>query len=202
MKQVQKLSFGGAIMAAASLALFSIVVGVSGFAQSSKAAKPKRQYIQAMAQGTSTQLGRMVSVNIIIEEYSTPADQKALLEAFEQKGKEGLYNALDKMHSKGRLAITGTLGYDINYVREFPMPDGSRKIRLITNRLITFGEAWASTRSSDYNLSAAEIILSPAKGTSTGTLLPAMDIKLDKEKGIEIETYQNPWKLTNVMLRH
>jgi hypothetical protein len=198
MKQVQKLNFAGATVAVAFLALFSIVFGVSGFAQSSK---PKRLFIQAMAQGTSTQLGRMVSVNIIINEFSTPEEQKGLIEAFEEKGQEGLYNALDKMSAKGRMQITGTLGYDINYVREFPMPDGSRKIRLITNRLIRFGEAWASTISADYNLSAAEIIISKAKNKSTGTLLPAMEIKFDKEHGIEIETYQNPWKLVNIMLR-
>ena len=115
----------------------------------------KREHIQATAEGTSTQLGRIVNIDIIINEHSTADDQKALIEAFQLKGSEGIANALDKMHSKGRIAITGTLGYDVNYIREFPMPDGSRKIRLITDRPIAFGEHWHATRSRDYDLSAA-----------------------------------------------
>jgi hypothetical protein len=53
----------------------------------------------------------------------------------------------------------------------------------------------------EYNLSAIEIILSPAKGKSSGTLLPACQFKIDKEKELEIENYQNPWKLANIMVR-
>lgn len=84
-------------------------------------------FIQAQAMGQSTQLGQTFSVNIIINEFSTPDDQKALLEAFNQKGSEGLVNALSKMKSKGRLAITGTLGYEVTYIRQFPQPDGTTK---------------------------------------------------------------------------
>ena len=115
--------------------------------------------------------------------------------------KRGLYHALNKMKAKGRIAITGTLGYDVNYIRVLQMPDGSRKIRLVTDRPITFGEAWSDSRSMEYNLSAIEIILSPAKGKSSGTLLPACQFKIDKEKELEIENYQNPWKLANIMVR-
>jgi hypothetical protein len=81
------------------------------------------------------------------------------------------------------------------------MPDGSRKIRLVTDRPITFGEAWSASRSEDYNLSAAEIIISNVKGKSSGTVLPACQFKIDKEKELQIETYQNPWKLVNIMVR-
>ena len=158
----------------------------------------KREHIQATAEGTSTQLGRIVNIDIIINEHSTADDQKALIEAFQLKGSEGIANALDKMHSKGRIAITGTLGYDVNYIREFPMPDGSRKIRLITDRPIAFGEHWHATRSRDYDLSAAEIIISPQKGKSQGTVLPACQFKIDKQNELQIETFQNPWKLVNI----
>lgn len=59
--------------------------------------------------GTNQQMGRMFSVNIIIDELSTPDDQKILLEAFNHKKNEGMVNALSKMKSKGRIAITGTI---------------------------------------------------------------------------------------------
>jgi hypothetical protein len=194
MTEVQKPSFARAGVVAIALALFSSAIS---FAQT-KADKPKRQYIQATAQGTGTQMGRVISIQITIEEYSTADDQNALMEAYQEKGQEGLFHALDKMKAKGRMAITGTLGYDINYIRTFPMPDGSRKIRIVTDRPVRFAEAWSSSRSSDYNLSAAEIIVSPQKGKSSGTLLPACQFKIDKENGLEIENFQNPWKLSNI----
>ena len=168
-------------------------------AQSTKL--PKSIFIQATAMGQSQQLGRMFSVNIHINELSTPEDQKALLEAFGSKGNEGLVNALSKMTAKGRIAITGTLGYDVNYIRSFKQPDGTTKIRLVTDRPIRFGEAWSDSRSSDYNLSGLEITLSPDKKKNEGVLLPACQFKLDKENNLQIEAFENPWKLTNIMRR-
>lgn len=161
----------------------------------------KTIFIQGTAMGQNQQMGRMFSVNVYIEELSTPEDQKALLEAFQAKGNEGLVNALSKMKSKGRIAITGTLGYDVNYIRRFEQPDGTTVIRLVTDRPIRFGEAWTDSRSSDYNLSGMEIILSPDKKKNSGTLLPACQFKIDKENHLEIEAFQNPWKLTNIMRR-
>lgn len=120
----------------------------------------KSMHIQAQAMGQSTQLGQTFSVNLIIEEFSTIDDQKALMEAFNQKKNEDLVNALSKMKSKGRMSITGTLGYDVNYIRKFDMPDGSTKIRMVTDRPLRFGELWSDSRSTDYNLSGVEIILS------------------------------------------
>ena len=162
---------------------------------------PKSIYIQAQAMGQSTQLGRSFSVNLIINELSTPEDQRALLEAFAAKKNEGLVNALSKMNSKGRMSITGTLGYDINYIRKFDLPDGGVKFRMITDRPIRFGEVWADTRSMDYSLSAAEIILSKDKKNNSGVLLPACQFKIDKDRQLEIELLQNEWKLVNVRRR-
>jgi hypothetical protein len=162
---------------------------------------PKSIMIQATAMGQAQQLGRVFSVNIYINEFSTPDDQKALLEAFGSKGNEGLVNALSKMTAKGRIAITGTLGYDVNYIRSFKQTDGTTKIRLVTDRPIRFGEAWSDSRSSDYNLSGLEITLSPDKKKNEGVLLPACQFKLDKENNLEIEAFENPWKLTNIMRR-
>jgi hypothetical protein len=161
---------------------------------------PKRIHIQAQAMGTSTQLGRMFSVNLIIEEVTSDQERAGLLEAFQAKGNEGLVNALEKMHAKGRMAITGTLGYDVAYVKVFKQPDGSTIIRMVTNRLLQFGEVYASTRSRDYNLSAVEIIISKDK-KYTGTLYPACSLKVNKEGTVELQLYQNPWKLTNIMRR-
>ncbi len=182
---------------------FAGIVSLTMLASPSASAQKlaKSIFIQAQAMGESTQMGRSFSINISIEEYSTPDDQKALLEAFNQKKNEGLVNALSKMKSKGRIAVTGTLGYEVSYIRQFSMPDGSTKIRLVTNRPITFGEAWSDSRSMDYNLSGLEIILSADRKKNSGTLLPACQFKIDKENHLQIELLQNAWKLVNVRQR-
>src|SRR6185369_7034948 len=153
---------------------------------------PKKIYIQGQAMGTSTQMGRTASVTLIINEVTTDEERAGLIEAFQQKGNEGLVNALSKMHSKGRMSVTGTLGYDVAYVKVFKQPDGSTVIRMVTNRLLQFGEVWASTRSADYNLSAVEIIISKDKKYS-GTLYPACSLKVNKQGTVELQLYQNPW---------
>lgn len=162
---------------------------------------PKHIFIQASAMGTSTQMGRTVSVNLVIEELSSDAERTGLLEAFQQKGNEGLVNALHKMKSKGRMSITGTLGYDVAYIKLFPQPDGTTILRMVTDRPLRFGEVWADSRSSDYEVSGVEIVINKDKKKHTGTLYPACRLKMNKQNELELELYQNPWKLVNITKR-
>jgi len=195
MKEMRRL--GKVTFSVAGLIGIMLLVSPSSSAQ--KLAKSLT--IQAQAMGQSTQLGQTFNITLIIEEYSTADDQKALLAAFNEKKNEGLVNALSKMHVKGRMAITGTLGYDVAYIRQWPQPDGTTKYRLVTNRPITFGEAWSDSRSMDYSLSGVEIIMSPDKKKNSGTLAPACQLKMNKENQMELEYLQNPWKLVNIMKR-
>jgi hypothetical protein len=117
------------------------------------------------------------------------------------EGNEGVVNALNKMKRKGHISVTGTLGYDVSYIRQFPNPDGSRKIRLVTNRPITFGEAWSDSRSMEYSLSGMEVILAVDKKKNSGTLFPAFKLKLDKQNELEFELLQNAWKVVDILLR-
>jgi hypothetical protein len=161
--------------------------------------KMQQEEYQAQAMGQSTQMGQTFNVTVLIEEYSSPEDRQVLVEAFDKAGSHGLYNALNKMKSKGHIAITGTLGYDISFARKLPTADGV-KIRVLTSRPITFGEAWTDSRSMDYNLSALEFDLVATKDKTDGVLLPACEFKINKKTNeLEIENYQNPWKLIDVI---
>ena len=161
--------------------------------------EPLREVYQAQAMGQGTQLGKTFAVTIHIEQYSTEEERQALIGAFQEGGSKGLFNALEKMHSKGRIALTGTVGYDISFARMLPTKNG-RRLRILTNRRITFGEAWSQPRSIDYNLSVIELDLVPEKNKSTGTLLPACEFKIDsKTNEVELEAYQNPWKLVSII---
>ena len=133
---------------------FLIAGSIPGLSQE----RSKPEIIQATARGTSTQLGKQFQVKLIINEYSTEEDRQILIEAFNKGKNQGLVNALEKMNAVGRIAIEGTLGYDLSFVRMIPTPTG-RKIRFVTNRLLRFGETYYSTRTADYNLTGGEIEL-------------------------------------------
>jgi hypothetical protein len=160
----------------------------------------ERMTIQATATGTSTQLGKMYNINIHIEQFSTADDRKALIDAFARSGQDGLVDVLEGMKPKGRIRFaSGGVGNDVKYIIELPAENG-RRFRLVTDRILAFGELYRGTRSRDYSVGAIELILTP-DGKGSGTVLPACKLTVDKKtQQIEIETYQNPWKLTNLMI--
>ena len=161
--------------------------------------KPKTQKIDATAMGTSTQLGKTHQVSLYIYDYSTEDDRQILIKAFEKGKNQGLVNALEKMKAVGRIAISGTLGYDLSYIRLIPTPTG-RKIRFITNRLLRFGESYYSTRTVDYNLTGGELDLNEKdKDKSAGVIYPAAKLRLVKDKQLSLDLNQNPWKLVNII---
>lgn len=46
-----------------------------------------------------------------------------------------------------------------------------------------------------------ELIINKDKKKHTGTLYPACRLKMNKQNELELELYQNPWKLVNIMKR-
>jgi hypothetical protein len=160
------------------------------------------EVIDATAMGTSTQMGRVISVKVTIYEFSTDDDRAILVDAFKQGQNEGLVNALTKMKSVGRIAITGTIGYDLSYIRLIPTPTG-RKVRFVTNRLVRFGEHYYNTQSKSYNLTAGEIEINDSdKDKNSGVLYPAAQLIINKEGQLEFQLRQNPWKLTSIIDWH
>jgi hypothetical protein len=159
----------------------------------------KSATIDATAMGTSTQLGANVSIKVIINRFSTEEERQQLIAAFKQGQSPGLVKALSKMDPVGRIAITGTLGYDLAYIRLIRTPTG-RRIRFATNRLIRFGEAYANTQSTAFDLTAGEFDLNDAeKDKSTGVLFPASRLIINKKGELQFELRKNPWKLVNII---
>lgn len=159
----------------------------------------KPETIEASATGTGTQLGAVVGVSLEIYEYSTPEDYQMLVQAFEKGQNQGLVNALTKMKAVGHCSITGTLGYDVSFIRMIPTPTG-RKIRFVTNRQLRFGEVWADSQTTAFNLTAGEFDLNDQeKHKSTGVLYPAAQLAIDKEGKLQFQLNQNPWTLVDVI---
>lgn len=161
----------------------------------------ERMTIQATANGTSTQMGKIANVNIYIEQYSTVEDRNSLINAFKKSGQDGMVKVLEDMKPKGRIRFaSGGVGNDIKYIFELPPGKTGRRLRLVTDRTLAFAELYQGTRSSDYTVGAIELELTP-DGKGTGTVLPACKLTVNKKKQqVEIETYQNPWKLSNFMI--
>lgn len=181
------LFFGIAVMSLLAIA------GTASFA------RDKNETIDATAFGTSTQLGRNVGVTVIIYEFSTPEDRQILVEAFQKGQNQGLVNALQKMRAVGRIQIPGTLGYDLSFIRMIPT-DVGRNIRFVTNRKISFGEAYYNTQSQSFDLTAGEIQINEKdKSKSTGVLYPACQFTINKDGELQIELNQNAWRLSNII---
>jgi hypothetical protein len=178
------------VAAAAILAISA----VAGFA------RDNHEQIDAQAYGTSTQLGKNFTVRLIIYELSTPDDRKILIESFQKGQNDGLANALEKMKAVGRITIPGTLGFDVSYIHEVKTPTG-RSIRFVTNRKIAFGEAYWSTQSQSFNLTAGEIRINDQdKGKSDGVLYPASQLTINKDGEPQWDLRMNPWKLNNIIV--
>ena len=159
----------------------------------------KPETIDATAMGTSTQLGKTVSVKITILKYSTQEDKQAFIEAYKKGQNKGLVDALEKAPSVGSIAITGTVGNQLAYISVTKTETG-RRIRFAANRWIRFGEAYRNTPSTAYNLTAGEININDADNKkSEGVLYPASQLIVNKDGQLEFQLRKNPWKLVNII---
>ena len=187
---IRKFGYGGILLAILLLTTVNLVNS-----QEDK----KIETIDATAMGTSTQLGQTVSVKVIISRFSTEEDRAVLVDAFKKGQNKGLVDALSKMPSVGRIAITGTVGTDLAYVRLIPTVTG-RKIRFATNRRIQFAEAYESSPSKAYDLTAGEFDLNDSdKNKSSGVLYPASQLVINKEGQLEFQLRKNHWRLVNII---
>ena len=163
------------------------------------AKRDKYETIEATAMGTSTQLGQTAGISVEIYEFSTPEDRQVLSAAFAKGQNQGLVNALTKMRSVGHISVTGTIGYDLAFIRLIPTPTG-RKIRFVTNRQLRFGEVWADSQSTAFNLTAGEFDMNDTdKSKSTGVLYPECQLVIDKQGQLQIQLNQNSWNLVDVL---
>jgi len=161
--------------------------------------RDKNETIDATAYGTSTQLGRNVGVTLIIYEFSTPEDRQILVEAYQKGQNQGLVNALQKMKAVGRIQIPGTLGYDVSFIRMIPTSTG-RTIKFVTNRKISFGEAYTDSQSQSFDLTAGQIEINDQdKSKSSGVLYPAAQLLINKDGDLQLDLNQNAWRLSNII---
>jgi|HubBroStandDraft_4_1064222.scaffolds.fasta_scaffold282829_1 hypothetical protein len=196
MGQIMRMALPGIskIMVGALLGTGLLVVG-SALTSAQDHTKP--EIIQGVITGTGLQAGQLTNLTFAIYEFSTPDDKQVLLEAFQKGQNQGLFNALTKMRTVGRVAITGTLGYDVKYIRWFPTPAG-RSIRFVTDRKISMGEAWTDSRSQQYDLSGGIFEMNDTEmKKSSGVVYGAAELVM-KDGELSINLANNPWKVASI----
>ena len=194
-----KLTSAKTVKSAMRVGLIVGLISLGALPFFSQEKKVKNETIEASAMGTGTQLGSVINVSLEIYQYSTPEDRQVLIQAFEKGQNQGLVNALSRMKAVGHCSITGTLGYDVAFIRMIPTSTG-RKLLFVTNRLLRFGEVYYDTQSTAFNLTAGEFDLNDQdKKKSTGVLFPLAQLAIDKEGQLQVQLNQNPWKLVDVL---
>jgi len=155
--------------------------------------------LDAIARGTSTQMGKKFNVKVSIDQFSTPEDRQKLIDAFQKGGHDELARTLSKMKAVGRIRLPSNTGFPIAYAQSIPTPTG-RKIRFATDRVLTIYENAQNTRSKGYDVTFGEIEINDQdKNANTGVLYPAVKVTMNKQNELQFDLFQNPWKLTNII---
>lgn len=161
------------------------------FAATALARDPKPiETFRAFAASLGT--GRTAVIEIGVYRWSTDAERERLLTTLQEFGRDKLIDELQKIRPPvGYMRTPRSVAYDLYYARSRPMPDGSRRVVLATNRRVSFREVAGSSRSLQYQLTLIEIRLD-SNGKGEGKLVPAAKVTWDtREKRIEIENYSS-----------
>jgi hypothetical protein len=187
-----------ALRTAFSLAL-GAAIALPLAASSALAKEPELLRLRAFAVNLNNG-ARTNTLDIVIERWSTDDEVSNLKAVFLERGEDKLLSALQKTKPRcGYVRTSTSIGWDIYYARETPLPDGGRRIVIASDRPVSIWEARNSPRSMDYQFSLAEIHLDK-DGKGQGKAIRAAKLTLNKETNtLVIEDYQRePVRLNEV----
>lgn len=164
------------------------------------AAEPLERFTAfAVDMGGITSRGRAGTVDIVVERWSTPEEQKMLTDALREGGSDSLLKALRKIEPDTGYIRGRGLGYPLRFAAQVPLPGGGRRILIATDRPISFFEARNRPITLDeYPFMVIDMRLD-ARGEGEGKLLPVAKIQLHPDHVLEVENYlSQPVRLTKV----
>ena len=166
-------------------------------------AKDGRLALKSIAVSGGGPLGNAVLTpfDIVIERWSSAEDEMKLFEAIKEKGQEAALEVLRSFRRVGFANTPGNLGLEFFYAAESRMPDGQRKILVLTDRPIGFREAVNRPRTIKYPFTLIDLQLN-AKNEGKGKLYEtAQLVWLGKKGGLMVENYTTSIDLTQVKPR-
>jgi hypothetical protein len=149
------------------------------FAQTN--AQPERFTANAVSLSPQYGTGQQ-TVEINVNRWSPSSDRAALM-----KSPDELLKQLQKMRPVGTIRTPDSIGYDLHYAQQTPLPEGGRSIVIATDRPIGFWEATNRPRSIDYPFTVIQMNLD-RNGMGSGTMSYATRITT-KNNIIELEDF-------------
>ena len=189
-----------------------IVAAQGGQPQTRKITPADKVEIRGWALNFSnTATGANQTIQIRINKWSPVAERDRLIQTFMDKKQDGLASALEKLPEMGRFNFPGYMGPDpnntmrlgteIRYAMSTELPEGGRRIVIITPRIIGFREQVNQPRTVDYPFTLFEMHFDK-NGKGEGRMAYATKIEFDKKKqAIELENYSSePVRLNELQL--
>jgi hypothetical protein len=138
-------------------------------------------------------------VDIHVQRYSTDKERDQLMDAFKTGGQDRLLDVLQDLPVVGYIRTPTSLRYDLHFARQVPLPEGGRKVILLTDRHMAMWEVVNSTRSVNYPFTLIQWQLDK-DGTGVGKASIATKISQGgSDDVIELENFESqPVLLNNV----
>jgi hypothetical protein len=162
-----------------------LIVLVAGIALAQEA-----KFIERFtATGVRMQTGQSSTIMITIERWSTPEERKMLIDTLREKGGDALAETLFKMPRVGFIRMPDTGGKDLHYAWQTQLPDGSRRVVVGCERLLTFRQG--TSRAQDYEFGVVEMRFDK-KGKGEGKVSGFAKVDIDKKTDqVEIKNYDS-----------
>ena len=172
-----------------------ILLAVAAYAQTN--GQPERFTANAVSISPEYGTGQRI-VEMNIDRWSPNSERERLVTALQTKGADELLKQLQKNKPVGRIRTPDSLGYDLRYAQQTPLPDGGRMIVIATDRPIGFWEATHQPRSIEYPFTVIQMKLD-RDGNGSGTLSYATRIVAHENNVIELEDFATqPIMLNNI----
>lgn len=179
MKKAKRIGLLCALCCALGVTLLSAAAEVRG---------QSRQRIDGTVVGIGGRMaGRSRPFSLIINSYTSPGQVRELNDALREGKQDGLLRALSGMNV-GRVQIGNGVGVTANAVIASPWGDGGTRYTVFYERNISFYELRYGSRSEDYPIGYAEILID-RKGRGQGTFIPAARVRLRDGNTWEVEDF-------------
>lgn len=160
--------------------------------------KPKKEKFGALAYMPSgagpamVGAGARVNVDLFVNSYTSDAEAKTMAATLVEAGPDALLKLLEKTDSRGRITLTGRVGfYDLKLIRSHRTKTG-RRIYAVGDRPVGFLEMYAGNRSLDYPFGILQLDLETkenGKEEGVGALIYSAKIKVLEGNSIDVESY-------------
>jgi len=177
--------------------LASFALGIPA-APAQEQPKPKKEkfgalaYLPSGAGPAMVGAGARVNVDLFVNSYTSDAEAKTMAATLVEAGPDALLKVLEKTDSRGRITLTGRVGfYDLKLIRSHRTANG-RRIYAVGDRPVGFLEMYAGNRSLDYPFGILQLDLETkekGKEEGVGTLIYSAKIKVLEGNSIDVESY-------------